>query len=316
MPELGYGSSVRGLLRQHRSAREMFLQLVRGEVPPSAVGVIGDFLRQANRPESEIVSVTRTASALCLGEKIPDEDIFDAMKHLDSAKDSLYAALAHEYGSAELRPSTTPNWSSLIAKNDHDGATRRRQVVRDIIYRHPGLYIAEVAHLYQRAIGIEAHYSTVKKYVDELVSSREIVTIGGPQGVLRHCFPNPHNLVDWTAYHYRPFALKGTIDRRLTFDFEQSRGPWREVFLLNHQSPPTLLSLKFGKVLPQGSAIECFGVLYPPEKLGEFGLSSLARPRLRGVVDVAEAFTQDEHKRLYHDDEAWGRMEKITASER
>lgn len=144
-----------------------------------------------------------------------------------------------------------------------------KEKIRSIIYESPGHYIYEIFKHLSRKNGMS--YQTVLRYVNKLEDEGEVLTIGGPQGVERYCFPEPNRIEDRSKYYGRYFAVKGEVEEMVTDHFK-TKGTFSELYdfyIVNNQtSPRMILAVDWGVNLPiePSVMIRTFGFIFPFEK--------------------------------------------------
>ncbi len=144
-----------------------------------------------------------------------------------------------------------------------------KEKIRSTVYESPGHYVYEIfRHLLKSN---KVSYKTVLNYVHKLEDEGEILTIGGPQGVERYCFPEPNRIEDRSKYYGGPFAVKGEVEEYITYQFK-TKGTFSELYdfyIVNNQtSPKMILAVDWGVDLPIESSliIRTFGFIYSFEK--------------------------------------------------
>lgn len=138
--------------------------------------------------------------------------------------------------------------SEHVMKEESIERTKRKELVKQQIFSISGLYIEKLAQVMQIKFGKKGFtYSSVWQYVNELSAEKEIITVGGPQGAYRYCFPNLSNVADRTRFYHKVQGYDGTIEKKVTdrFNLDRARKYW-DIFLTNGVSIPILLVVDFG----------------------------------------------------------------------
>lgn len=139
-------------------------------------------------------------------------------------------------------------------------------MTKNLIYSMPGMYIKEIHEALNLRYSKVTSYTSVRRCVGELERRQEALTIGGPQGAFRYCFPDPHRIADREEYYGGPFAISGEVEKRVTLSWTQhSTKRLRDLFIVNSSNPRrTLLIVDYRKI-PQldtpGTSIVSFGKL-------------------------------------------------------
>lgn len=140
---------------------------------------------------------------------------------------------------------------------------RRHELIVETIRKRPGLYITEFYKYLRRLRAVRVTYATVWNDVQFLEEQRLLMTVGGPQGNPRYCFPHPDSIEDRRAYYSRYYCAEGVLEDQLTDRFELKR-QFLDVFLLNSEIRPVFLVTKYGAIRRQmlGARIRTFGRLH------------------------------------------------------
>lgn len=101
-----------------------------------------------------------------------------------------------------------------------DKKSKKKETQR-IIYEYPGHYITSLYKYLRKKFGERGlTYGTVWRYINELVEDGSIITIGGPQGRVRYCFPNPKKVKDRSKYYNKYFGIEGIVKEKVTNKFK------------------------------------------------------------------------------------------------
>ncbi|MGD2248483.1 MAG: hypothetical protein PVF58_08750, partial [Candidatus Methanofastidiosia archaeon] len=169
----------------------------------------------------------------------------------------------------------TEHYSAIakyIKEKEENIKEKRKEQIQNQIVETPGLYIKVLTEVLNDKFGKEGFsYSTVLKYLNQLSIERKIITIGGPQGRVKYCFPHPSTIKDRSRYYNRIFGYQGIVEEKITDKFlQESVRKFRDIFLVNHVDQPILLLVDFGKLKNvEGNLIKSFGDLKPFEYLIE-----------------------------------------------
>ncbi len=193
----------------------------------------------------------------------------------------------------------------LASKRDRE---KRHRLLVEVLERRPGLYVAE---LYKELLAlqrVQVTYTTIWSDVKSL-EGHELITIGGPQGTPRYCFPHPRIVRNRRAYYGSFLAIEGVVQERITNLFAPTKS-FVDLFLVNSSVKPLILVTKLGVTQKDilGARVKTFG------KLHDFGYLQKEQ-RLRPVErveshDVLRVFTltqlrNDTEELVWHDAEAF-----------
>jgi len=149
---------------------------------------------------------------------------------------------------------------------------RKKEEIMKLIYTSPGHYIKSLyVYLNKKYVGIS--YSAVWNYINELEREEKIITIGGPQGRYRYCFPNPKMIENRAVYYGKCFGIGGVIEGMVLEKFRTPvlKGPFYSVYLVNSDIQPILLAIPYSVSMDTKISIKAYGELEPYdyfEKLG------------------------------------------------
>ncbi|MFW6128315.1 MAG: hypothetical protein ACOC6M_03940 [Halobacteriota archaeon] len=142
-----------------------------------------------------------------------------------------------------------------------------------LIYNSPGHYIKSIQTYLSRKYG-ELSYSAVRNYINELKEEKKIITIGGPQGKFRYCFPHPNLIEDKSMYYGRCFGIEGVTEEPVSDKFRtpELRGPFLNIYVVNSNIKPVLLALPYGvSKLESDTSIKAYGEIEPYKYLENLG---------------------------------------------
>ena len=143
-----------------------------------------------------------------------------------------------------------------------DKERRKEEIVR-LIYTFPGHYIKSLYTLLNKKY-VDISYSAVWKYINELEKEEKIITIGGPQGRYRYCFPNPKMVKNRAIYYGKYFGISGVVEEAILERFKtpELRGPFFNIYFINSNIQPLLLILPYGvSILTLKDSIKAYGRL-------------------------------------------------------
>lgn len=149
---------------------------------------------------------------------------------------------------------------------------RKKEEILKIVYKSPGHYIKSL-YIYLSKKYDKISYTTVWNYINELEREGKIITIGGPQGKFRYCFPNPEIIENRAIYYGKCFGIKGIVEELISDKFRtpELKGPFYNIYLVNSHIKPILLAIPFSVEIETGISISAYGELEPYnffEKLG------------------------------------------------
>lgn len=195
--------------------------------------------------------------------------------------------------------------SEYIKMKEKDPREQRKNLVQQHIFETPGLYVRLLAEILHRKYGEEGFSSSsVLQYINELYLERRIITVGGPQGRERYCFPDPRKITDRTKFYHKVFAIEGVVEKKITMMFTANRPrKFRDLYLANGVITPIILAVDYGK-LPhiEKTLIRSYGDLEPFEYF----------VRTEGFIPQDQRFTMDVLKARKvarvvngHEEEVW-----------
>ncbi|HEY1197898.1 MAG TPA: hypothetical protein VGG32_04135 [Thermoplasmata archaeon] len=165
------------------------------------------------------------------------------------------------------------------------GGRTKLEVLETYVRSNPGLFIHAVYRRLNspvRRAGFS--YANVWNLVQHLVNERRLLTVGGPRGHNRYCFPHPDTIEDRTQYYGQPYAIDSVLTKKWTdsFDLAKIRKFW-DIFEGNSIARnPVLIVVDYGRLESlQGQKIRSFGWLEPfghlEAKLGLLAQRSVPR---------------------------------------
>ncbi len=159
----------------------------------------------------------------------------------------------------------------LVQESRFQAKTRRLQVTMNIIREKPGFYIKEVYNWFNRIASEELSYGTIWGYVHELQERESILTIGGPQGSPKYCFPHAREIEDRARYYDMPFGIEARVAEDVSESFVPvSSQQFKDFFVLEpDELEPMILVVASGALgdLGQGETLRTFGRLWKFEYL-------------------------------------------------
>ena len=210
------------------------------------------------------------------------EDLAYALHLLAGYEFRLMELLAAEE-TGEVVPSALPRFEELDKELGFDQELkereRRHRIITDLIWKRPGLYVAELYDVLRRRRAIKVSYPTIWNDAKFLESQQRLITIGGPQGSPRYCFPHPRMIEDRKVYYRNFYGMEGVVEEWLTDRFEP-RADYLDLLLVNSHEKPLILALRIGVTRPQlvGEKVKAFGKLFGHDFLDRFG--SVRVPRV------------------------------------
>lgn len=215
------------------------------------IRILADRLRKLPRDDRTWEEIAHAMQILAgaefrLRQLIAAEDIPEPVAGARAHYDQLYELILQE--------------GPKIAKRQRD---RRKELVLETIEKRPGLYIAELYQLLSRLRAIRVTYPTLWSDIRILEKETRMITVGGPQGSPRYCFPHPRIIEDRRLYYNGYYCTEGVIEEQLTYKFEPTRR-LVDLYLVNSESRPLIMVLEFGiaKEDLMGSHIKTFGKLH------------------------------------------------------
>jgi len=270
-------SDGRQLIHQLRKTRRTILETVeRGKSRSEdvkAIKALAKIFEACHRTPDEIKGVRNAARRLGRIETIPLDHAMYLIELIAQCEQDIRAVLREVSGADfELLPefhakeqAFTEELLALVEEKQGQPPERVMDLTKELVYRHPGLYISEMHQFLVSRHFRDMSYSSVWLSVHRLQDESNIITIGGPQGKRRYCFPNPELLASREEYYGLPYALLGRIEEHVTDRFEQVRGTrLRDLFVVNSSSASgTLLIIDYhgAPELGIGAPIKSFGRL-------------------------------------------------------
>jgi len=139
---------------------------------------------------------------------------------------------------------------------------KKKEEILKIIYKSPGHYIRSLyIYLSKKYDGIS--YSTVWNYINELEKEDKILTVGGPQGRYRYCFPHPKMVENRAVYYGKCFGISGVVEEMVLEKFRTPvlRGPFYSIYLVNSNIKPILLAVPYSVSIETKISIKAYGEL-------------------------------------------------------
>lgn len=267
----------RRILHQLRRTRRAILQFIeRQRTSPDDVKTIKALLKTfeaCDRPPEEMGVVRDIVAASKRSERLSTNHALHLIELISGCEQDVRAFLqASSKMDVELLPefrqkeeAYVEELISMIGEGEGQPSERIRDLTKELIFRRPGQYISEIHQTLMTGHFREISYPSVWFSVHQLQDEADIVTIGGPQGKRRYCFPNPELLASKEEYYGLPFPLLGSIEAEVTDDFIHTRANrLRDLFIVGSNSPSeTLLVIDFlgTAELEVGTQIKSFGSL-------------------------------------------------------
>jgi len=186
---------------------------------------------------------------------------------------------------------------------------RKKEEILNLVYSSPGHYIRSL-YIYFNKKYRKISYSAVWNYINELENEEKIITIGGPQGRYRYCFPNPEKIENRAVYYGKCFGIKGVVEKPILDKFRtpELRGPFYNIYLVNSHIKPILLAIPFSVDVDTEISIKAYGELEPYsyfERLGyivddrALKLDVLLGWKVEAIVDGKEVEIWLDEKRAF-----------------
>jgi hypothetical protein len=309
MPKLAHPVDVQTKLLDSSRLSQWLVSADRGKELRQSRDDIEEVLQEIGLDKDEAAQLAAVFNDYREGREPTDFDFEQAMEILATRKKELREALVHQYG--EILGTSNPRVQELKEKirplfEDAPPRETRLQRVSNMVFTQPGRYIEEIYRSYNEQFPDSISYSTVRTYVIELEEQGEIVTMGGPSGSYRYCFPSPGQADETVPYEDLFGGLRGTIERDLTEQARTTKGFFKDVHLLNTVAEPTLVITRMGKAsIEPGSEVKCAGKLHPfsESELDHVGLQLEGAPS--DVVRLCEAArieSADERRKTHYSD--------------
>lgn len=249
----------------------------------SRISELYDLLRFCEREDKELDLVTVLIDEMKANRMVSSKDIVKLTNIIHECKNEL-TSFVDEAFEEELARSMVPErefteyfamLKNYVTEEISLDKEIKKKEVRRIIYNYPGHYIQSLYRYLQKKFSGEGFaYTTVLNYVNELVDEEEIITIGGPQGKFRYCFPNPKKITDRANYYNKYFGIIGTVKEKVTRSFSGSgwQRKYYNFYVINHSLVPEyILAVNFKAHIPQNSelTIRAYGDLEPFSYLEE-----------------------------------------------
>lgn len=281
-----------------------------------------DLIKFCDRDEEEIYFANIIIDEIKSGKKLSSKDIAKINEILFECKNDLILYMNKMFSRERLlethdQEEINRYFTALdyyISKDVITNKEIKKRETKKLIYKYPGLYIKNLAYLLQKKFGKPGlTYESVWNYVNELARENGILTIGGPQGRFRYCFPNPKYIEDRTQYYNKFFGISGVIEKKVTKDFEviEFQTKYMDFYVVNSNINPILLAVDFNAPIQVDSSrtlIKSYGDLEPSsyliEKQGyrpKNGLSDLDVLFARKVAKVEDS----------KEEEIWVDLERV-----
>ncbi|MGD2247143.1 MAG: hypothetical protein PVF58_01970 [Candidatus Methanofastidiosia archaeon] len=268
------------LLMESEKAKEALIDVFGEETMPDSrkhqLSLIQELVRFCEREETEITLVEGIISSLLRNRKPAAEDIMRVLDMLSECQRDLKNYIIEKAHLSAPKSKELNEYYSAISEyvrmKEENTREQRKELVREQIFRTPGLYVTRLFEILQVKFGKEGFSLTsVQQYVNQLSFEKKVITIGGPQGRMRYCFPNPSMITDRPRFYHHVLAYEGIVQEKITNKFIPTRPrKYRDIFLVNGVEIPILLVTDFGK-LPniEKNLIRSYGDFEPFEYLVE-----------------------------------------------
>lgn len=249
---------ARNLLIESEKAKKALIDALRQntitENMKNKLLLVNEIISFCERDEMDIDLVEVFISSLLEGGKPTTDDFMNILEMLSECQSNLEDYISESIHPSIRRSEEFNDYCSAITEyirgKQENTKEKRKELVRRQIYDIPGLFAKYLTEILQEIHGKEGFsYSNVLLYLKQLSSEKKIITIGGPQGRVKYCFPDPSTIEDRTRFYDKFFACQGIVEEKVTNKFTQMGGSkFRDIFLVNHVNRPILLSVSFGKV--------------------------------------------------------------------
>lgn len=283
--ELSRASEARMMLKYFEPAKEGIFEVLRKrQITKNTKDRLDkaiELVKFCDRSDDEIGLMRFLISHLAKNEIPESKDLTKALEILDICKSDLLNYINEEFGvgspiSQEKKDEFEEDFSSLkstIYKRRKRLGESRKILVRDVIFDRPGLYIELLTDALQSRYGeMGFSYPTVWGCINELVEEKWILTVGGPQGAYRYCFPHPNKVKNRSKYYGSVFAIEGGVEERVTNLIDLPKMPkFYEIYLVNaHLNQKTLMLTDYNAPIePDDITIRAYGDLQPFKYLTE-----------------------------------------------
>ena len=234
------------------------------------LSLIQELVKFCERDETEITLVEGIISSLLENRKPAAEDVIGVLNVLSECQRDLKDYIIEKAHLSAPKSKELNEYYSAITEyvrmKEESTGEQRKERVRELIFRTPGLYVTRLSHILQVEFGKEGFtFSNVLNYVNQLSFEKKIITVGGPQGRNRYCFPNPSMITDRTKFYHHVLAYEGIVQEKITSKFISTRPRrYRDIFLVNGVESPILLVTDFGKLHNiEKNLIKSYGDLEP-----------------------------------------------------
>lgn len=208
------------------------------------------------RDEAEIVLIREITSSLLGNIKPTPRDIREVLDILSECQSDLKNFIVEKMRLSAPKSEKFYEYYSAISKyakmKEESTKERKKELILQQIFQTPGLYVTLLSNgLRKQQFGEEFGFSvsSVWQYVNELSNEKKIITVGGPQGRYRYCFPHPSMIKDRTKYYHEIFPYEGIVQEKVTYKFIQTKVKrFKDIFVVNGVERPILLIVDFGKL--------------------------------------------------------------------
>ena len=267
---------ARDLLMKSEKAKKVLMdtfgQGTVTENTKASLQLIKEIVVFCEREDAEITLVEGIISFFLRNKKPATEDVMRILDILGECQLDLKNYIIEKmYLSGPKSREFTEYYTAIseyVKKREKSTREKRKELVRQQIFQTPGLYITLLVDILQQQFKEDGFsFSSILQYINELSQERKVITIGGPQGRERYCFPDSRTIEDMSRFYHRLFAKRGIVEERVTDRFVLT-SKFRDIFLVNHVEKPLLLLVDYGKLHHiEGNMIVSYGDLEPFEYL-------------------------------------------------
>lgn len=245
-------STARQFLAGQDSLRESLFKMASEAKPgpgdTAALEAVSRIVRECELPESDVRLAEAMLAIVRSGRPPNPEDLARVDSVLDECGRILQDFLSSQQPmDVEIRDSWLSKFSAYSdlltqtipqgrSPSDLKSREHNIQEVEKAVFRSPGKFILMLyEELNSQRPRAGFSYGSVRLYVDELVRRGRILTVGGPQGIPRYCFPHPNVVQARKRYYGGPFGIEAIIEENVSeaFNFSRQRGPFVDVYRTN-----------------------------------------------------------------------------------
>lgn len=243
------------LMKSERAKKALIDAFGRGSVASdvrSSLQLIADIAAFCEREEMELLLIDNVISSLMKEMKPSTEDIMKIFDILSQCQQDLKDYIIEKMHLSEPKSGEFVDYyeaiSDFVRRKGKNEREIRKKWVADQVFQTPGVYVTLLAEILENKHGeVGFSVSSVLQYVNELFRERKVITIGGPQGRERYCFPHPSTIEDRSQFYHRLYATRGIVEEKVTNKFTLSK-KFRDIFLINGVEKQLLLVVDYGKL--------------------------------------------------------------------